>query len=165
MTNEIVLDLPITVTVADGTLTGAGATTALSMFRVGGVLQAFRLDQLAAPDIAQVGTMPGDTLLDIIYANLFGPLLALPRSSGSIAGCRTADIDVDGDGLEAFCDSNPNDDLKRVDTCIDGDGTVVNDGDGGVAQCTQATVNGKPRFVDGISVEIDLSANPATIAP
>jgi hypothetical protein len=164
VTNEIVLDLPITVIVADGTLTGSGGATALSMFRVGGVLQAFRLDQLAAPDIAQVGTMPGDTLLDVIYANLFGPLLALPRYQ-PLAGCRTADIDVDGDGLEAFCDSNPNDDVKRVDTCIDGDGTVIHDGDGGIAQCTQATVDGKPRFVDGISVEIDLSANPATIAP
>ena len=164
VTNGLVLALPITVMVADGMLTGSGAATSLSAFRAGGVLQAFRLDQLPSPQVSQVGTMPGDTLLDLFYANLFGPLLALPRYQ-PVAGCRTADIDIDGDGLEAFCDSNPNDDVKRVDMCVDGDGTIVRDGDGGVAQCSQATVAGKPRFVDGISAAIELSANPATIAP
>ena len=57
-------------------------------------------------------------------------------------GCRTPDIDVDGDGLEAFCDSNDADDNKTVDVCIDGDGTVIKDevdGSGVVTkQCTEA---------------------------
>jgi hypothetical protein len=69
-------------------------------------------------------------------------------------GCRTPDIDVDADGLEAFCDSNPNDEIKAVDVCIDGDGTEVKDAPG--AECGAALLpNGKPRFVDGISVELN----------
>jgi hypothetical protein len=71
-------------------------------------------------------------------------------------GCRTPDIDVDGDGLEAFCDSDPNDDDKSVDVCIDGDGTEIRDT--ATTQCTEALLpNGKPRFVDGISVEMNFS--------
>jgi hypothetical protein len=160
----ITLPLPLTVMMGDGALTGAGQTSSLGPLKLGGVLQAYRLDQLASPDLPQLGTMPGDTMLDVIYANLLGPLLALPRST-VMPGCRTADIDIDGDGLEAFCDSNPDDDIKRVDTCIDGDGTVIHDGDNGVAQCTQAMVGGRYRFVDGISAGIQLSASPANIAP
>ena len=78
--------------------------------------------------------------------------------------CRTPDIDVDGDGLESFCDSNPNDDIKTVDVCIDGDGTVVKDevdANGTVTkQCTEALdKSGKPRFVDGISVELNFTTS------
>ncbi len=156
--------MPLTVMIGDGELAGTGTSTAILGFRLGGVLQANRLDLLAAPDVPQIGTMPGDTMLDIIYANILGPLLALPHSM-TVPNCRTADIDVDGDGLEAFCDSNPNDDIMRVDTCIDGDGTVVHDGDNGVAQCTQAMLGGKPRFVDGISAAIRFDARAAVIDP
>ena len=154
------LTLPITVTRVDGTL----GATGLTAFRFGGTLQAFRLATIPAPPNPQIGVMPGDTLLDMIYANLLGPLLALPKST-VMPSCRTADIDLDGDGLEAFCDSDPNDNIKRVDLCIDGDGTVIHDGDGGVARCVDAMVGGVPRFVDGISAAFVLDARPATIAP
>jgi cysteine-rich repeat protein len=35
------------------------------------------------------------------------------------------DVDVDGDGLEQFFDSNPGDDLFVIDVCVDGDGTEI----------------------------------------
>src|SRR3569832_102845 len=111
---------------------------------------------------------PVDIKLDPL--SFVGSVLALPKASADVlkkfpnANCRTPDIDVDGDGLEAFCDSNPNDDNKAVDICIDGDGTVVMDtlnGDGTVAtQCTEAMKDGEPRFVDGISVELNFSTTP-----
>jgi hypothetical protein len=41
--------------------------------------------------------------------------------------------------------------------CIDGDGTVVMDS--GTTQCSEAMVNGKPRFVDGISVEMNFQTS------
>ncbi len=42
---------------------------------------------------------------------------------------RAPDIDVDGDGIEIFLDMNLDEDdqVTRVDTCIDGDGTVIQD--------------------------------------
>lgn len=42
---------------------------------------------------------------------------------------RAPDIDVDRDGIELFLDLNvdQDDDVFRVDTCVDGDGTVVQD--------------------------------------
>ena len=97
------------------------------------------------------------------FANLLGPLLALPKASTTVtkkyAGCRTPDIDVDGDGLEAFCDSMPDDENKVVDICIDGDGTEFADvlgADGKVVmQCSEAQSGTKNRFVDGISVELN----------
>src|SRR5262249_54967267 len=156
----VMLPMPLTVMIGDGPLLGAGPTSALGPLKLGGVLQAYRLDQFASPNLQQLGTMPGDTVLDVIFANVLAALLALPHPTAG-PGRTTADIDIDGDGLEAFCDSNPNDAIKRVDTCIDGDGTVIHDGDNGVAQCTQATVGGKLRFVDGISAGIQLQAVPA----
>jgi hypothetical protein len=160
VTNGVELLLPITVTQVDGTLDSTGLTA----FRFGGTLQAFRLAAIPSPSLPQLGTMPGDTLLDVFYVNLFGPLLGLPTST-VMAGCRTADIDLDGDGLEAFCDSDPNDNIKRVDLCIDGDGTIVHDGDNGVAHCVDAMLDGVPRFPDGISVAFAIDARSATISP
>lgn len=156
VTNGITLDLKITGATIEGTL-GADGTTMNG--RLGGVIDAKTADTIRGLDVSQIGLTPDNSLLDATFANLLGPLLALPKAKESVtktyAGCRTPDIDVDGDGLEAFCDSNPNDENKSVDICIDGDGTVVKDGDNGVAQCTEAMKNGKPRFVDGISVEMN----------
>ena len=90
-------------------------------------------------------------------AKNLGPLLALPKSDPKIGekypGCRTPDIDVDQDGLESYCDSNPDDEVKVVDKCIDGDGTEFTDA--GNMQCTEAMKGTKYRFVDGISVELN----------
>jgi hypothetical protein len=129
------------------------------------VIDAKTADTIRGLDVAQIGLTPDNSLLDATFANLLGPLLALPKADANVLkmfpGCRTPDIDVDGDGLEAFCDSNPNDDMKVVDTCVDGDGTVIHDTlnpDGTVAMhCAQALKDGKPRFVDGISVELNFS--------
>ena len=145
-------------------VTGTLAPSDLTQFQFGGTMQAFRMDAVAAPLTAEIGVMPGDTMLDISFANLVGPLLALPKST-LVSTCRTGDIDIDRDGLEAFCDSNPDDEIKRVDLCIDGDGTVIRDGDNGIANCTDAMIGGTRRFVDGISAAISLDAKPVIVAP
>src|SRR6185503_13600762 len=122
-----VMKLPVSAKLLEGTL-----TTTLSG-KIGGVLQAEDLDRERTFVLDDVGQHAGDSLLDFFYANLLGPLLALDQDAD---GCRSPDIDVDGDGLEKFCDSNPDDDIKTVDTCIDGNGTVRHDGDGGRTHCT-----------------------------
>ena len=156
VTDGINLDLKITGATIEGTLAADGTTM---NGKLGGVIDAHTADTIRGLDVSQIGLTPENSLLDATFANLLGPLLALPKAKASItkkyAGCRTPDIDVDGDGLEAFCDSNPNDENKSVDVCIDGDGTEIHDGDGGVAQCTETMSGGKPRFVDGISVELN----------
>jgi hypothetical protein len=156
VTDGITLDLRITGATIEGTLDADGTTM---NGRLGGVIDAKTADTIRGLNVSQIGLTPENSLLDATFANLLGPLLALPKAKESVTkkypGCRTPDIDVDGDGLEAFCDSNPNDENKSVDICIDGDGTVIKDGDNGVAQCSEAMKDGKPRFVDGISVEMN----------
>lgn len=156
VTDGITLDLRITGATIEGTLADDGTTM---NGRLGGVIDAKTADTVRGLNVDEIGLTPENSLLDATFANLLGPLLALPKANADIVkkypGCRTPDIDVDGDGLEAFCDSDPNDDNKAVDICIDGDGTVVKDGEGGTAQCSEAMKDGKPRFVDGISVEMN----------
>lgn len=156
VTDGITLDLRITGATIEATLADDGTTM---NGRLGGVIDAKTADTVRGLNVDEIGLTPENSLLDATFANLLGPLLALPKANADIVkkypGCRTPDIDVDGDGLEAFCDSDPNDDDKSVDICIDGDGTVIKDGDNGLAQCTEAMKNGKPRFVDGISVEMN----------
>jgi hypothetical protein len=124
--------------------------------RLGGVIDAKTADTIRGLEVEQIGLTPENSLLDAVFANLLGPLLALPKSAKSITdkynGCRTPDIDVDGDGLESYCDSDPDDDIKVVDICIDGDGTEVKDVAG--MECSEAVTGGKNRFVDGISVAL-----------
>jgi len=166
VTNGITLDLKISGATIKGTINPDGSIT---NGKLGGVIDAKTADTIRGLNVDQIGLTPDKSLLDAVFANLLGPLLALPKANADVLKmfptCRTPDIDVDGDGLEAFCDSNPNDDNKAVDTCIDGDGTVVHDTlnpDGTVAMhCAQALdKNGKPRFVDGISVELNFSTTP-----
>src|SRR5690606_8765676 len=130
--------------------------------RLGGVIDALTADTIRGLDVEQIGLTPENSLLDATFANLLGPLLALPKASEAVTkkypGCRTPDIDVDGDGLEAFCDTDPNDDDKSIDVCIDGDGTEIRDTP--TEQCTAAMKDGKPRFVDGISVELNFKTSP-----
>lgn len=160
VTNGITLDLRITGATIESTLADDGTTM---NGRLGGVIDAKTADTIRGLDVEQIGLTPDNSLLDATFANLLGPLLALPKAKDSVIkmypGCRTPDIDVDGDGLEAFCDSDPNDDDKSVNVCIDGDGTVIKDGDDGVAQCSEAMKDGKPRFVDGISVEMNFQTS------
>jgi hypothetical protein len=165
------IDLTLALTGAQikGTMNADGSIT---NGRLGGVIDAKTADTIRGLTVSQIGLTPQDSLLDALFANLLGPLLALPKADATVQkmypDCRTPDIDVDGDGLEAFCDSlaGAANDMKTVDTCIDGDGTIVHDQvapDGTVTmQCTQALMpDGKTfRFVDGVSVELNFTTSP-----
>ena len=169
VTNGITLDLKITGATIHADVVPMGQTFALQNAHLGGVIDARTADTIRGLNVTQIGLTPDKSLLDATFANLLGPLLALPTAPKSVTdkykGCRTPDIDVDGDGLEAFCDSNPDDDNKEVDTCIDGDGTIIMNttaADGTVIHCAQALDDkGNPRFVDGISVELNFNTVPA----
>ncbi len=165
VTEGIKLDLKISGATIKADVVQEGGAIVLKNAHLGGVIDSKTADTIRGLKVDQIGLLPENSLLDATFANLLGPLLALPKAKTSVTkvytGCRTPDIDVDGDGLEAFCDHDPNDDIKEVDTCIDGDGTEVKDvlgADGKVVmQCSEAQKNGKDRFVDGISVELNFS--------
>jgi hypothetical protein len=143
-----------------------GGKMHLANGHLAGIIDARTADEIKGLSFPQINLTPDESLLDAAFANLLGTYLALPFSTQvGFTQCQTPDIDVDLDGLETFCDSTPGDDMKHVDTCIDGDGTVVHDGDDGVADCSAAVdANGKPRFVDGISVELDFTTSATKIA-
>ncbi len=164
VTNDLNLDLRITGAQIEGDLVMTPAGWAIQNGRLGGVIDAHTADQITGLDVSQIGLTPEDTLLDATFANILGPILALPSlpDTSEYAGCRTPDIDVDQDGLEAFCDSDPLDDVSKVDTCIDGNGEVFHDK--GDVNCTEEVdKNGQLRFVDGISVEINFNTVPAVL--
>jgi hypothetical protein len=144
---------------ADIAMTPNGAT--LTNGKLAGIIDPVTADSIRGLEVTQVGLKKEDSLLDAAYANLLGLLLALPKAVGTpYTNCLTADIDVDRDGLEAFCDSDITDEIKTVDVCIDGNGKEYRDEAG--KQCTDVLdENGKPRFVDGISVAFLFSAVPA----
>ena len=161
VTEGITLDLRISGATIQADVVQAGGAIVLKNGRLGGVIEGKTADTIRGLAVEQIGLLPENSLLDATFANLLGPLLALPKAKESIAkkypGCRTPDIDVDQDGLEAFCDSNPDDEIKEVDVCIDGDGTEIKDvGPQGAVtmHCSEATLGGKNRFVDGISVAL-----------
>jgi Putative metal-binding motif len=168
ITDGVNLDLRITGAQvrADVVMTPAG--WALSGGRLGGVIDAATADQIRGLEVEQIGLNPEDSLLDAIFANVLAAFLGLPKATGTdYPDCHVPDVDVDQDGVEIFCDSNPDDDVNTVDTCIDGDGTVVTDQGTGdaIVNCTEAEDDdGEPRFVDGISIELNFDTVPAQIA-
>jgi hypothetical protein len=171
VTDELVLDLRITGALIEAEVVQDATGIYLQHARLGGVIDAQTADKIMGLDVPEISLTPDKTLLDATFANLLGPLLALPKANEEIQdkykGCRTPDIDVDGDGLEAFCDSTANGTapVKAVDICIDGDGTEYPDA-GGVNCTTLVDEDGKPRFRDGISVEINFETVPAgTLLP
>ena len=157
VTDGITLDLRITGAQIEANVVDEGGKIVLKGGRLGGVIDSKTADTIRGLEVEQIGLLPENSLLDATFANLLGPLLALPKAEEDIvekyAGCRTPDIDVDQDGLEAYCDSNPDDDVKVVDICVDGDGTEI--ADMGTVQCTEAMKGDKHRFIDGISVELN----------
>ncbi|CAN5888676.1 hypothetical protein BH11MYX2_BH11MYX2_16350 [soil metagenome] len=167
VTDGITLDLRISGAQITGTATMENGAVVIKNARLGGVIDAKTADTIRGLSLDSIGLTPESSLLDATFANLLGPLLALPKAGMSVTtkypGCRTPDIDVDRDGLEAFCDSNPDDDNKNVDVCIDGDGTEVMDvldGNGAVMiQCSEAKKGDEYRFLDGISVALKFSTS------
>ncbi len=161
VTDGISLDLRISGATIQADVVEEGGAIVLKNGRLGGVIDSKTADTIRGLEVEQIGLTPDNSLLDATFANLLGPLLALPKSAKSIQdkypGCRTPDIDVDQDGLESYCDSNPDDDVKVVDICIDGDGTEFTDV--GSMQCTEAMKADKFRFVDGISVELNFETS------
>ncbi len=171
VTGDLNLDLRISGATIVGEIKMLPQGWALVDARLGGVLDANTMDKVRGLDVEQIGLRPEDSLLDATFANILGPILALPAApdNNEWAGCRTPDIDVDRDGLEIFCDSDPLDDVSTVDVCVDGNGDVVRDevdGQGNITmQCTEAVdADGKLRFVDGISIEMNFDTVP-TILP
>lgn len=164
VTDDLNLDLRISGAIIEGDLVMGTAGWGIQNGRLGGVIDANTADKITGLEVSEIGLNPEDTLLDAVFANILGPILALPSlpDNSEWAGCRTPDIDVDQDGLEAFCDSDPLDEVSVVDVCIDGDGKVYRD-EGGV-NCTEAVDdNGRLRFNDGISVEINFNAVPTLL--
>ena len=162
VTDGINLDLRITGAQIEARVVDEGGKIVLRQGRLGGVIDSKTADTIRGLEVEQIGLLPENSLLDATFANLLGPLLALPKAEAKIGekypGCRTPDIDVDQDGLEAYCDSNPDDDVKVVDICIDGDGTEI--ADMGAVQCTESMKGTKHRFIDGISVELNFETMP-----
>jgi hypothetical protein len=165
VSNGITLDLKISGATIKGDVQPDGT---IMNGHLGGVIDAKTADTIRGLSVDAIHLTPEQSLLDATFANILGSLLALPKANKTVlktyADCRTPDIDVDGDGLEAFCDSDPNDMVNEVDTCIDGDGKVYKDekdGSGNVTkQCTEFTDSkGKPLFVDGISVELNFTTS------
>ncbi|RMH39272.1 MAG: hypothetical protein D6689_17015 [Deltaproteobacteria bacterium] len=172
VTDDLNLDLRITGATIEADIVMLRAGIGLTNGRLGGVIDANTADKVTGLEVEQIGLKPDDTLLDATFANLLGTLLGLPKVEvevdGVVMSCQTPDVDVDRDGLEAFCDSDPLDEVSKVDICVDGDGTVVRDeiGPSGevIKNCTEAVDgDGNLRFVDGISVELNFETVPATL--
>lgn len=158
------VDLVITAATieADMVMTPGGWT--LQNGKLGGVLNAHTTDQIRGLEVEIIDLKPEDSLADAIYTSVLGAIFALqagPADSPS-AGCLRPDMDVDGDGLEGFCDTSPEDDVNTIGKCVDGDGTVVLDQNS--TQCTEAVdSDGNLRFVDGVSILIKFDTVPALL--
>jgi hypothetical protein len=168
--DDLVLDLRLTGAQIIADVVDDGDGFRLANGRLGGVIDARTADAIRGLDLPEVGLTPENSLLDAVFANLLGPFLAIPTlRDGPFPSCRTPDIDVDRDGLEGFCDTDPSDDIKAVDLCVDGDGTLVYDEIDAtgrvVTECTEAIDprTGRPRFVDGISVGLRFTTVPTVI--
>ncbi len=126
--------------------------------RLGAALRGATLANTRNPYCRRVGECPvvfdpNSTLLDMVAA-IIGP---------------GPDIDLDGDGLECYLDSNGD---RRIDLCCDGFrstvpcGTTTRDCDGPVANAVNsdpASCVKSDRMQDGYSVTLNFSARAAKI--
>lgn len=134
---------------------------------LGGVLEAVslaRLDKINAKGFL----MPPQSLFDAIWAG--GVLNTILNLKQDKDGHILPDMDVDGDGLETFWAADPNKTPAMVDTCRDGDGTIIRNGDtqfpndDPMKRCVFARDGkGAYRFVDGISAALKFRAVPARL--
>ncbi len=135
---------------------------------LGGVLQDVSLAQI---HLDAGGVLHKEqSLLDGIFVGPAGTILGLDTDAD---GHYLPDIDVDGDGLETFWQTNtsyPPDagaaqKLPHIDTCKDGNGTIYHNGDNGVAYCPlMKDAKGNYVFVDGLSAALRFTAVPAKLA-
>lgn len=147
----------------DAVVKASGISVQIESGIMGGVAGIRTADAITGFEFPMLGLSAENTLAEAAMGPLLGALLGLPLAPLEIRNkyndCRTPDIDVDGDGLEAFCDSNPGDNALALDVCIDGDGTEIRDAPN--EPCTQARLpNGTPRFADGISAAFRFTAAP-----
>jgi hypothetical protein len=166
VTDDLSLELRITGATIEADVMQMRSGIGLVNGRLGGVIDANTADRVTGLEVMEIGLTAEDTLLDATFANLLGTLIGLPKVQVTVDGveitCQTPDVDVDQDGLEAFCDFDPLDDKNNVDVCVDGNGSIVRDTPG--VNCTEALDSeGNLRFVDGISVEINFETVPVSI--
>ncbi|MSP60514.1 MAG: hypothetical protein EXR72_09275 [Myxococcales bacterium] len=134
---------------------------------LGGVLEAASLAQVKGIEAGGI-LKKENSLLDAIFAGPAATILGLESDKD---GHYIPDVDVDGDGIESFWQETkaaPTDAgvaPATVDTCKDGDGTIVKSNfDGKGTSCALATdAKGKLRFVDGLSVALKFTAVPAKL--
>jgi hypothetical protein len=136
---------------------GASKKTTATGGLLGGVLEAVSLYEIKGISAASV-IKPDETLLDAVFVGPVAAVLALDTDKD---GHYLPDIDVDGDGLETFWQSAPTTGTMHVDTCKDGDGTIIHGLDCPLAKDGK----GRYRFVDGLSVALKFNAVPAKLAP
>lgn len=161
------LQLELSGTRVEGTFRQVGMVTYLDKAMLGGVLQAVSLARLDKLNIKGFLTPP-QSLFDAIWANgALATVLGLKRDAD---GHALPDMDVDGDGIETFWASDPNKMPALVDTCRDGDGTIIVNGDTKVPnddpmkRCVFAKDSkGNFRFVDGVSAALKFRAVPAQL--
>jgi putative metal-binding protein len=124
--------------------------------RLGGVLSAVTLAQIKGIDAGGV-IKPDQSLLDAVFAGAVGTVLGLDQDQDQHY---LPDIDVDGDGLESFWQENPSaSGSAHVDTCRDGDGTIIHGTDCPLAK----DAKGNYRFVDGLSAALKFSLVPVKL--
>ena len=161
------LELELSAARVEGTFRNMGMLTYLDSALLGGVLQATSLARLDKIMVKGFLTPP-QSLFDAVWAN--GALAQVLRLKTDADMHYLPDMDVDGDGLETFWASDPSKMPALVDTCKDGDGTVIKNGDTKVPnddpmkRCVFAKdAKGNYRFVDGISAALKFSAVPAKL--
>jgi hypothetical protein len=163
------LELELSGARVEGTFRQMGDKVYLDNAMLGGVLQAISLARLDKLNISGF-LKPPQTLFDAVWANgALAVVLGLKRDAD---GHSLPDMDVDGDGIETFWTSDSGAAVPLVDTCKDGDGTIITNGDTKYPnddpkkRCVFAKDDkGNYRFVDGVSAALRFKAVPARIGP
>lgn len=167
VSKEVTLDLELSGTRISGAVRERNGRTYLDDAQLGGVLQSVSLAKLDKIN-AKGFLTPPQSLFDAVWAQgALATILMLKRDADDHV---LPDMDVDGDGLETFWVSDLAQNPPLVDTCKDGDGTVIHNGDtmfpndDPKKRCVFAKdAKGQYRFVDGISAALRFRAVPAQI--
>lgn len=167
VSSDAVLDLELSGAHIEGTFRNQNGRVYLDDAMLGGVLEVVSLARLDKIKISGFLTPP-QSLFDAVWASSgLATVLMLKRD---MDGHVLPDMDVDGDGIETFWASDPNATPALVDTCRDGDGTIIKNGDTSypnddpMKRCVFAKDSkGNFRFVDGVSAALKFKAVPAQL--